>query len=471
MLNIHLLGRLRVEVDGRPLAQSQLAAVAGLWAYLLLQPHPVTRQQTAFALWPDVDEATSLARLRRTLHTLRGRLPPDRPWLLDENRTLQWNPAADFTLDVNAFERALDHDQFEQATTLYAGDLLPELNHDWLQPARARLRQRYLTALPRAIEQQGDRGAYADALATADRWLQVEPASEAALRWALRACAAQGDRVGGLRRYKACQARTGGGSLSPEMLALLEVAAPPAPQPVETPAPTPRRPLIAAVIVSALAVIVAAIWLLAPLRTQPLTQSRATWIISTYPDAVDLSHLDAVWLQADVHDGRGPYQPRGPLSAYPVAPIDLNGLSVSDALLRFDEVLPGGRLERAMLTVYFERSVASAGLKADPPVTIAAYRLLRDWDPATATFAYPWAEPGLRPGVDYVAAPLDRQTLPAAGPLTFEVSAALSAWGSGANFGVVLMAEAAPSGHSPYVMITANHPDAARWPKLSVDYR
>jgi DNA-binding SARP family transcriptional activator len=68
MLHIYLLGGLRVEVDTQPMAKSHLSAVAGLWAYLLLQPpRPISRQQAAFALWPDLDETTAYARLRRML--------------------------------------------------------------------------------------------------------------------------------------------------------------------------------------------------------------------------------------------------------------------------------------------------------------------------------------------------------------------------------------------------------------------
>ena len=41
------------------------------------------------------------------------------------------------------------------------------------------------------------------------------------------------------------------------------------------------------------------------------------------------------------------------------------------------------------------------------------------------------------------------------------------------NFGLVLMAVAAPAGHCPAerVAITANYPDSTRWPQLVVQYR
>jgi hypothetical protein len=211
----------------------------------------------------------------------------------------------------------------------------------------------------------------------------------------------------------------------------------------------------------------------APLQTLTVTDSRATWIMSAYPEAVQLSALEAAWLTVDLHDGRGPFNPRLPFNAYPVALIDLSSDSVVDVLLRFQgAALPAGsRVEHAGLIVFFERSAADASLRYDPPVTIAAYRLLHDWEPATATFAFPWAEPGLRPGADYDPAVLDRQTLTAAGSLTFDVSAAFPAWQDGRNFGLVLMAVAAPAGHCPYVAITANHPDSTRWPQLVVQYR
>ena len=94
MLRLCLLGGFQAEVDGQPLPVHPV--LAGLWTYLLLHSsRPIHRDQLAFALWPDHSEEEARARLRQSLRQLRELLPPappGGPWLLEENRSLRWNP-------------------------------------------------------------------------------------------------------------------------------------------------------------------------------------------------------------------------------------------------------------------------------------------------------------------------------------------------------------------------------------------
>ena len=175
----------------------------------------------------------------------------------------------------------------------------------------------------------------------------------------------------------------------------------------------------------------------------------------------------------DLHDGRGLVNPRAPFARYPAARLNLANVIISDALLHFDlSQLPAhSRVENARLNLYLEADNLCTRQLGWPPVTIVAYRLLREWDADTATFSQPWAEPGLRPGSDYDPSPLDQQPVLEPGPLTLDLTAAVASWRSGRNYGLVLMVVEAPAGCSPYWMDTVEHPDPTRRPHLVIQYR
>ena len=80
MLDVELLGHLRLSHDGRPVGGVRNPRLV---AYLLLhRDRPRTRDEVAFALWPDSGDGQALTNLRRELHILRYALPePNR--LLD----------------------------------------------------------------------------------------------------------------------------------------------------------------------------------------------------------------------------------------------------------------------------------------------------------------------------------------------------------------------------------------------------
>lgn len=109
----------------------------------------MAREQVAFALWPDEREPAARANLRRHLHQLLHTLPAAAvPWLINTGRAVQWNPRADFWLDVAEFEQlSAQPATLAQAITLYRGDLLGNASEDWLFFERERLRDLYLSDL------------------------------------------------------------------------------------------------------------------------------------------------------------------------------------------------------------------------------------------------------------------------------------------------------------------------------------
>ncbi len=521
MLRIYLLGGLRAELDGHPLPLPEGPDLALLWAYLLLHPQRrINRSQLAFTLWPDHREEEALAHLRRCLHQLRRLLPhapAERPWLLMESRAVGWNPDAAAWLDVEQFCQDCAAGTVEPMTAgvaLYRGDLLPGLPDEWLLTERARLRLQYLETLDRLITLHAAGGDYTKALAAAEALFRQEPYREATLRWCMRLRYLCGDRAAALRQYNEFLARLKhDGQISPETAALRasiaagatlpslaqlpdrngppEQAQPATPSEASATIPAsntsqkltrplkPRRLLLSvAAILSAVGVVVA-IWIARPfypLVTLTLADPAVvsdTWIVSSRPAATEANDLDEPWLYVDLHDGRGPINPRVPFARYPAAKLNLANTVVSHALLYFDlNQLPAHcHVTGARLTLYLEADNLCVKQQGWPAVTIAAYRLLREWEANTATFSYPWAEFGLQPGSDYAPSPVDQQTALAPGPLTLDLTAAMPAWQNGQNYGLALMVTQAPAGCSPYWVDTVEHPDPTRRPQLVIQYR
>ncbi|MBN2005828.1 MAG: AAA family ATPase [Anaerolineae bacterium] len=207
MLYIHLLGHLQV-YDGETAIEIRARPkTAPLWAYLLLhRDRPILRDNVAFALWPDDHEESARANLRRHLHQLNRTLPPappDVPWILSDYRTVQWNPDADYWLDVAAFERCeRTEESLPEAVRFYTGDLLEDVYEDWLFYERERLRDRYFSALSRLAAIHRTRRDFPGALTYMQELLRRDPLREDAVRQLMSVKYEMGNRSGALAEYE-----------------------------------------------------------------------------------------------------------------------------------------------------------------------------------------------------------------------------------------------------------------------------
>jgi len=105
MLEIALFGEPRFTFEGRNHAFVAPPKALPLLVYLLLRRNTaVSRETLAGTLWPDDDEETARANLRRHIHYVRGALPAGE-WIIADRRTVQWNPDAPWRLDVAEFEQ------------------------------------------------------------------------------------------------------------------------------------------------------------------------------------------------------------------------------------------------------------------------------------------------------------------------------------------------------------------------------
>lgn len=520
MLRIYLFGHLRV-VDGEGSRPAPTPAkVADLWVYLLIhRGGPIPRDRVAFALWPDVPETAARANLRRHLLLLRRYLPQaarDHPWLLSDRITLQWNPDADYWLDVEAFGRLLQEtgsedvmNHLKTAIDLYQGDLLPDNHDEWVLVERERLRRHYTQAAERLSALQEEIGDVPAALATAQRLLARDRLREATHRRVMRLYYLAGDRAAALQQFDACQRllrEEMDVDPMPETLALRQTilrdpSADAAPQtisiPIPQPAPAPvqkeaewpaherasgfepwplqkrvvRVALILLVPILALFTILIATGFFSSVSTRPsqtVTLSgpdvaRDTWITAEYPDT-------DYW-----PEGRG----YGTYDTYAQVHLQYYEQSLDRFLIRLDlESLPPGiEVQEATLRVHLETWTADVGsgrhvLSRAYPATVSAYQVYRPWPAKGTTYVHPWSQPGLAPGVDFGAAPLDSQVITDTAWLHLDVTEAVRTWLARPeeNQGLALKISEAPEGFAHYWVYTTESKDAGLRPQLAITY-
>jgi DNA-binding SARP family transcriptional activator len=214
-LQVSLLGEFQLKQQERVISL-KIHSHQALLAYLILhagQQH--TRQHLAFTFWPDSTESQALTNLRKALHTLRQALPDADCYLDITRRTVQWRMDAPCSVDVWAFESAVNRaaqtthirarqTDLEQAASAYQGDFLPGYYDDWILAARETQRARYLGALDQLIRLHEEQRRYTEAISLAKTLLREDPLHEAAYRRLMRLQSLNGNVAGALRTYHTC---------------------------------------------------------------------------------------------------------------------------------------------------------------------------------------------------------------------------------------------------------------------------
>lgn len=257
-LRVYLLGLPMVVWDGRPLAVSRRQARALLYrlaAYL----QPVPREQLCFLFWPDIPEAVAHRHLTCLLTHLRRALPSPKLLLVAAD-SIGLDPLRAWS-DVVDFARLCANLTLQQAVNLYRGPFLagfslpecPEFEA-WSSQERYAQERLYLEALDDLIENRTAQGAYAEAIAYAQRYLASDELAEKVHRHLIELYAATGDRGAALRQYERCVTvleRELGVSPLPETQAAYQavlqgrpVAKKPAPPPTWTTLPSLEAPLV-----------------------------------------------------------------------------------------------------------------------------------------------------------------------------------------------------------------------------------
>ncbi|MFZ1395461.1 MAG: AAA family ATPase, partial [Candidatus Promineifilaceae bacterium] len=179
------------------------------------------REALAALFWPDEPDGVAKKNLRQSLYRLRQLLEEGdaqgEPYLLISHKSVQFNPASDFCLDVADFLVALEKGELQTAVSLYLGnrlpgELLPSFScdsqpfDDWLRQERERHQRLALDALFKLTAQNLAQADYQAAQSLARQQLTLEPWREEAHQQLIQALALHGDRSGAIAHYEACRA-------------------------------------------------------------------------------------------------------------------------------------------------------------------------------------------------------------------------------------------------------------------------
>src|SRR5581483_1764754 len=200
MVRVRVLGPVEVEVDGRSVPPPAGRPARALLAWLALHPGAHTRSAVAGALWPDVLDTSARASLRTALSAVR-RSVGDASLVATRERV---GLAGEVRVDVREFDALVDAGEPEAALELARGELLPDLDDDWVLRARDRHRERWSAALAAVGAAAADPAA---ALAAARRRAELDPFDEAAHRDLMMALAAAGEPASALDVYQRLRVR------------------------------------------------------------------------------------------------------------------------------------------------------------------------------------------------------------------------------------------------------------------------
>src|SRR5580704_6410894 len=166
MLEICVIGELEVRLAGKKAALPASRRVRALLGWLAVHPGRHPRSRLAGQFWPDVLDASARASLRSAIWALRSALGPDFGSYLVTDRETVSLAADGLSVDLQEVRRLIAQGQPGAALDLCRGDLLQELDDDWVIEAREELGRDIAAALRDLMDQ----ATAADDLAAAAGW-------------------------------------------------------------------------------------------------------------------------------------------------------------------------------------------------------------------------------------------------------------------------------------------------------------
>ena len=203
MLRVTLLGEMTLEVDGGQLELPSSRRARSLLGVLALERRTHPRGQLAARFWPDVLDESARTSLRSALSALRRALgaEADRYLLCTRDAVAFAGPDHVWT-DIGEFERLVAEGRFEDALELARGELLEDLDDDWVYERRDKHRASVVALLERIAAAAKAAGDLAAAVALTRRQVALDPLSEEAHRELIGRLAANGDRSAALTTYR-----------------------------------------------------------------------------------------------------------------------------------------------------------------------------------------------------------------------------------------------------------------------------
>lgn len=195
MLQLRFLGQFDVRADGKRLLISTRAAQS-LFSFLVLTAGtPHRREKIAGLLWPDVTDENARRSLRQELWRLRKALnsqtsegigADSNEYLVAEELTITFNPAAPYWLDLAQFEAPVSGDEtlndLTRQLALYKGELLPGFYEDWVLLERERVEQVFERKMQQLVELLVQQERWTAALEWGERWIAQGHTPEPAYR-------------------------------------------------------------------------------------------------------------------------------------------------------------------------------------------------------------------------------------------------------------------------------------------------
>jgi DNA-binding SARP family transcriptional activator len=224
MLTVHLLGPLRVAVDGTPVERWPSGRGRSLLKYLLSHRHPWPRREALMdVFWPQSTPEAARNSLNVALHGLRRalRAATDRPVVVLEDGAYRLHGGLRLWVDVDEFERHVDAGRrleaagepagaiasYELAAAVYQGDFLADDPYEeWPVLTRERLRLAYLDTLDRLSRRYFAQDRWAASAALCQRIVERDACREDAHRRLMRCYGRQGQPYLALRQFHACAA-------------------------------------------------------------------------------------------------------------------------------------------------------------------------------------------------------------------------------------------------------------------------
>jgi DNA-binding SARP family transcriptional activator len=194
---LFLLGGLRLERDGAPVAAVQRKRLAILAAVARAGPRGVSRERLLALFWPDQPPETARHALDVALSALRRALPDGA--LASRPLGVAVDPGR-VAVDATEFEAALDAGDLAGAVGRYAGPFLDGVELPgaaefgrWVEDERAVLARRHVDALQTLATGARAAGDRATAVRWAQAWAAAEPVGARAAAALVEALAAAGD--------------------------------------------------------------------------------------------------------------------------------------------------------------------------------------------------------------------------------------------------------------------------------------
>lgn len=205
-MHICLLGTLQVYREGSKLVLPQGNRLRSLLAWLALYPGPHPRARLAARFWPEVPERCARASLRSAVWTLRGILGPSAACLAADRDCVGLREDC-ARIDLHEFNEPAGAGRLHEAVALCRGELLPELDADWVHEEREAHTERLAGVFGQMTAQAGAAGDTPAAAAWARRRVSLRPFDERAVRDLIRWLARSGDAPGALVAYRRLRAR------------------------------------------------------------------------------------------------------------------------------------------------------------------------------------------------------------------------------------------------------------------------